>query len=842
MRKWVLIVSAFLVSIAAHAFFIYYQSKGGFIAGPNDGLSQMVPFKHFLYETFQKGNLVYAEDFGFGGGAITQLAYYFSTSVVFWITVAFVWLFETIGLVKPDLDLWLRLALIVSIVRLAVVMVLATYAYRLFHVKTIHAFVGAVIYGVSVLYIRHVTFWEFFADAFLWIPLLVIGIERIIRKGRADLFIIVSAVMLINNFYFAYINLVFVLIYVLFRQMIRLPEDRVERKQQWLLFTGSGILAFLLSSFAFIPAAYGFLQNERPSLTHEMNWVWFDNILYNSRLLIVPAVFLVFLLYRPLYRHTAFRLFAGMSLLLTVLHFSPYVGSFFNGFSAPQYRWEYLASFVIGGMVAIGLSHWRFESKPFLVSIVGTSLLYLGFALYGDVPTPILFGTLGLMGVLVLLLWLKPVLVPYLVVISCLLVFNGYTKFTLHDKSIIDTNETFVSSERYNSEEQRELIDIVQQEAGPLERLDWMVNLRNNTPIVQSFLGTSLYSSILNGHLLTFYWTDLEIDMKRESVSRYGTLGNRANLHHLLSSPYWMREKSVASEAPYGFTKLAENDRYAVFESNTRLPFVRTTTNTYSRESLEDRSMLTREHAMLSGVILEDGADSPEPARSVTFTREPVNATLDGEKLQVNAEEGGIDFIPSLPENATGDLYVSFNIRKLDGKAFPLHLGNYRTTRKAETSIYRTDLNSLTLRTPLEESVPLRLPEGNYAIEDVTIEWEDYSTLDTALEEAAALPDVPVKWNGGDLDFTVENAESEAYAVFPVPYERGWHATVNGKSKEVLQANYAWSAVELDEGKNEVELNYRPPFFMATTGLTLLGALLFGLYLTFARRLQKRFL
>ncbi|RHB48943.1 YfhO family protein [Exiguobacterium sp. AM39-5BH] len=185
MKKVMLVVAAFLVSIVAHSFFIYYQSQGGYIAGPNDGLSQMVPFKHFLYETLRDGNLVYAKDFGLGGGTITQLAYYFSTSIVFWITVAIISLLEVTGLATSDLKLWLQLTLVVSIIRLAVVLLFATYAYQLFHVKTFHAFIGAVLYGASVMYIRHVTFWEFFADAFLWVPLLVIGLERIIRLGRA---------------------------------------------------------------------------------------------------------------------------------------------------------------------------------------------------------------------------------------------------------------------------------------------------------------------------------------------------------------------------------------------------------------------------------------------------------------------------------------------------------------------------------------------------------------------------------------------------------------------------------------------------------------------------------
>ena len=66
-------------------------------------------------------------------------------------------------------------------------------------------------------------------------------------------------------------------------------------------------------------------------------------------------------------------------------------------------------------------------------------------------------------------------------------------------------------------------------------RIDWFAPTRNNTPIVQEFNGMSVYSSILNKHLLHFYYEDLQIDMPFESVSRYAS-GVRTNLYSLLWS------------------------------------------------------------------------------------------------------------------------------------------------------------------------------------------------------------------------------------------------------------------------------------------------------------------
>ena len=147
----------------------------------------------------------------------------------------------------------------------------------------------------------------------------------------------------------------------------------------------------------------------------------------------------------------------------------------------------------------------------------------------------------------------------------------------------------------------------------------------------------------------------------------------------------------------------------------------------------------------------------------------------------------------------------------------------------------------MTLRTPLAVRVPLRLPEGTYALENVTVEWEDYATLESVIDETDARPEIPVTWDGPDLDFTVEEAAPGTYAVLPVPFERGWSARVNGEKRDVLQANYAFSAIQLDEGRNDVELTYRPPFFTITTALSLLGLGLFVGYLLYLRRKEHPF-
>ncbi|OAH60201.1 YfhO family protein [Domibacillus aminovorans] len=67
MRKKLIIlilISSILLSAAAHFFFLQEWFNGRFMIGPNDGLSQIVPFKTFIYENYKQGNFFYSWQFG----------------------------------------------------------------------------------------------------------------------------------------------------------------------------------------------------------------------------------------------------------------------------------------------------------------------------------------------------------------------------------------------------------------------------------------------------------------------------------------------------------------------------------------------------------------------------------------------------------------------------------------------------------------------------------------------------------------------------------------------------------------------------------------------------------
>jgi hypothetical protein len=65
------------------------------------------------------------------------------------------------------------------------------------------------------------------------------------------------------------------------------------------------------------------------------------------------------------------------------------------------------------------------------------------------------------------------------------------------------------------------------------------------------------------------------------------------------------------------------------------------------------------------------------------------------------------------------------------------------------------------------------------------------------------------------VSISFDNQNGDRYMVLPVPYEKGWEVTVNGKPQTVHKANYAFIGFSIEKGKNDIRLVYYPPYFKA---------------------------
>ncbi|WP_078393215.1 YfhO family protein [Shouchella patagoniensis] len=858
-KQWLVIgMGSILIAVLAHAFFFYEWMNNRFMVGPNDGLGQIVPFKHFLYNQYKKGEFFYSFQFGIGGGIYAQLAYYFSTSTIFYITCLLVYLGEAIGFFnRVDPVFWGQAAVFINTIRLSLVLVIATYVFHYMKIALPYAFFSAFLYGVSIMYFGHAIYWEFFTDCFLWLPLLVLGVEKLIREENPFWLVLAMSLTLLNNFYFAYVNFVFISLYVPARWLIQLPEDRLSFQKQLGHYVLIVLLSFMIGAIAFIPAVSGFLNNYRPEFTGSISlFELHDNILYESRYLLLPPLFVLFVFIKNLYRDKTFLLFTSIALLFVVFHYSPFIASAFNGFSAPQFRFEYIGVFAISGAVGKGLTHLKHATNTQL--ILGGAGLFTIYMLGNFFDERVTFSLTPPNHVFIFALWAAAIgasllsirksarrlnLLCVVMVLFHLVLVNSGARLIFSETGFIPSH-SFMTSRKYHSDEQSSLIHQALDENRSLfARTEWMTDTRNNTPLIQGFYGNSAYSSVLNGDILRFYYDDLEIDMGRESVSRFSGFGDRTHLHSLMQVQYKLVDKYRQTPIPYGFRPHSENEGYILYENKHVLPFARATSITFQEKDLNRFSPLVREHAMLKGIILENGEANGqvEDLYNLMETAQitAIGGTYEKETLHITENVGGIDITIGERRETEIDDYFSFFLQNQSKTAplFTLKINDYETTRKSRSSVYKTDINAITVRIPSNNVISLRVPKGNYTLKNLGLRSESYQVLQEAYERDH-IKQIDVEVDGRNIHVNYDNTVHDTYLALPIPYEKGWEVKVNGKKQPLQKVNYAFLGSTLYEGVNEITFSYLPPYFRLAVTLSSLGLLGAGGWLRHYR--QKR--
>lgn len=202
--------------------------------------------------------------------------------------------------------------------------------------------------------------WNLFSQinpGFLWapllLPLMIMGVDKILNKKSPALLIIAVGYGFINSFYFTYMSAIIVGIYTLLAIFM---SERNATKEKLILL--AKVVGYLCISFLIItPFVISILYGMKMTATSSAAEFSFLNSIY-SYILFVPRFFswteingnyfcisvlpiFVLMLPKILLRVKIKSVNSIMTVLLIVMTFSPVFGSLFNGFSYPTGRWTY---------------------------------------------------------------------------------------------------------------------------------------------------------------------------------------------------------------------------------------------------------------------------------------------------------------------------------------------------------------------------------------------------------------------------------------------------------------------------------------------------------------------
>ncbi|WP_411844064.1 YfhO family protein [Salinicoccus sp. HZC-1] len=846
------ILTIAVLAVLSHAYVLWRliapddKKEKIFMTGANDGLEQMLPMQLYLYEKFKEGTLFFDTDFGLGGDFYTDLAYYYSTNVVYHINIFFVRLGELLfGYDTSAIEFWAFNGFFISIIKTFAIIYFTYKFLKFIGVKPVYAVLGGFIFAASPTYFRFTVYWSFFSDVFIWLPLTFFALELLIRKGRPGLFIFAVALTLINNFYFAYFQLVISVVYLGIRLLAKRKED-LPGMDVLKLSIPSAVIGFGISIVAFFHAVRGFLNNDSREYMVDVPLISElgpqDNIFYENYLIVILFIAIQALFTPALYKNYFYKLFAWLTIVFMIFTLSPYIDTFFNGFQQPQKRWHYMLVFFHAVLIAQYLSNLKkVPLKTYVLSLIPVYII-LGLSIWIADET-------------VIWLWLVPVvqfagalvvidkkerkavtaLLVGLVVLFTLTVSASHTDSEIYHPGITDRNHLFyLNSNHYRSELQQYNIDHIKDLKEPEQKIDYKVRDQDNTPMYMGFSGTSLYSSIIDGKIIDFYYNDLKVNFPHESISRYASFQYRSNLYSLFGADYMMREDETFG-IPSKFEPILTDGTYTIYENKFPLNFIRFSSEIYDPEDLT--SPLQREHAMLNGIVTDEFEANSEmvPPENVLeeVDVETFNADFDGSNLLVHDDGGGIrlnfdDVIDAPVEDE--DVYIEMHIQLIEPmKRFTVNVDGYENERLFAESKYRTYADDLLYRAKLDEEIPIQFSSGEYNIDLQAIYIEDYRTL----ERASGQPDVPYDAHENANSYEIEIEEGNSgFATVPIVFREGVRVTGNASGNlEPFRANHLMTGFKVGSEDTRIKISFTPPYYWLTLIVSLVSLLAAFVYL-----------
>ena len=723
------------------------------------------------------------------------------------------------------------------------------------------AIVGAVVYtfcGYALFAnVRH----PYFANPMIYLPIILMGVEKIYKKESPILFIASIFVATASNFYFFYILVVFTVLYCIFRFFHYYHEEYLKNVgKQVVKFLLYSLIGIMMAAAILIPVLILFVNTSRSQDTPYVSTLYtlqyyikllyaFDNTYgagYWSYLgYSVIAIMTSTLLFFDKKQSKALKIgFILLSLGLCI----PSIGSFMNGMSYVTNRWVFVYSLFVAYTVA---SVWP---SLFKLSTAKLVVLYLEFFAYvgaiylSKVNESYLFKfswkrnavRIGIYLAILIVLTIVYFYKKYkeqdeqnrkkvysvasafiLVFVSMNIVLNANWKYIYQDyvsefANLHDGYNTLVNKNGYS------LLNELNDDS--FYRSDAYIsslNVNSSLPYNQSSL--SFYYSLGSGYTTEFLKDMLIPDTMS---SKYQGVDTRPYLEALSSSKYYFARKE-SKTYPYGFKNTGVSNQYSkAYQNEYALPLGYTYDSSIDVESYKKLSPIQKQEAMMQSVVLENQQMSKKSLQlhqdKVSY-KEDNMTNVEHQKNGLKVKKAKGTYSIKVDSHYKGLLYIKFNQLSLTkSKA-----ARAKITVKSEKYSKKTFRLATPEYTYYDGTHDFLVNLGYFENYDGTIEiqfgskgvyqydsielynqsMESYESYVNKLKENS-LEDVQVTTNQVQGNITVDGNK---FLCLSIPYSTGWSAYVDGEKVELERANIMYMGVSLESGEHQITLKYQTP-------------------------------
>ena len=551
--------------------------------------------------------------------------------------------------------------------------------------------------------VRH----PYFISPMVYFPLILLGVEKVLRKESPIVLILAVCISAISNFYFFYMLVIFTVIYVLVR-LLSVKEKRVF-KEVYQNILKIGVFAFigvLMSGVLFLPNVMAFLGNTRVNDAYEFEWFYtlgqyekfigsFIGVREAMPWGVVGMAPIAYLATGVSFiQRKKENLWAIWFIVIQIIFLLfPVFGHIFNGFGYISNRWVFIWAFSISFLFAKKLPellNLTIREKGYLSAWYGLyALVCIGVE--NSRGEDVLIGAISLL-ISLAFIWCAPFiknrkfkrikisgeLVKQAIVIA--LVFTFIQQIAYQRYSHLEGNylNEFHDVDTVNKQLYEESVSVTEtiddEDFYRIENIT-VNNPQRNYPITEGKSSSMAYWSLINPNVIKFI--ELNDAYVNQSHCNRG-LQSRSLLLPLVNARYFVATDGPDKHEvliPYSYEYIKEKTvetidfeekSYYLYKTENTLPFGYTYDEFITEEKYNKMSIAERQQATLQAAVVEEAVEGLKQNKTI-FTDQKIDYKITQNQgvdivnniFTVKKEKAKLTLKCDVPENCELYVYLS---------------------------------------------------------------------------------------------------------------------------------------------------------------------------------------
>lgn len=696
----------------------------------------------------------------------------------------------------------------------------------------------------------------YFMNGAVYLPLLLMGVERIFENRKWLMFTLITALMLVVNFYFAFMNTVTAILYILVRLAVDIRENGVkESAKDGFMLLGCYLLGAALAGIVFLPVAQLYLASSRigvesgyrASMLHYKMKHYMDMFVNMFSASKFPGNY-TFTNYLPIalfgllalifVKNRKARLVLGGILVCLVGACIPAVGYVMNGTAYVSNRWMYIMAMFVALGSAIGISELFKPETTFRKKIVMAALIYaaaMALLTAGKYTAkksllrawPVWIAVMLIVAFAMILLaydrrWFKKLTARSMRTIMCVflafsgLVYSAAVYLPMGAGNIKTQMDTDIWESLINETAACEIED------DSVYRVNHGEYCDAQAPLL-GYMGTGFYWSLVDGEMSAYY-ANLGLPTQNASVNVL-SLGSGSAMNTVAAVKYFVRNEGQKSIVPYGFEKvdtltLPDGTEEYIYENRYALPMGYAYDKVMAREEydalpVEGKMQALTQYAICDGPVLEhkDAFQSEGKAHAFEMTAdENVDVSVPG---RIDVKKAGVLKLnfEAMPDSETYLIIDNFKMEKKCDVVVRSRAGAIQGELRLSSSnfYFEKPCMAFCLGSDNIDFCEISFSKASrFTYDDIRIVSMPLETYRSSAQarQAESMENVMISNNGLSGDVRVQGDHILQIAV---PYSSGWTVLVDGEVQEVFRCGEMYMGVELKAGEHHIEMHYVTP-------------------------------